>query len=131
MMRTQHMAWLRLCLVLATLACAIGCWPEGARYPKYDNRLWNASSSDLRDVTISWQANGQEFSQGHTGMGPNHGGDLGVSYGFSPDPIPEKVLAHWITEEGVVHNATVEVGGRFPISNVLVVRLSTSFTTIM
>ena len=33
---------------------------------------------------------------------------------FSPDPIPEAVLASWTTADGKQHQQVVEVAGRIP-----------------
>jgi len=86
-----------------------GCWRGGPFYREYDNRFWNASTSNISDVTITWSTDGEHYRQGGNGMGPNRGGDLGISWAFSPHPIPEKVLAHWITSDGKVHEKVVEV----------------------
>ncbi len=41
-------------------------------------------------------------------------GSKGVSFGFSPDPIPEKVLAYWITPDQKVHEKIVTVAAKIP-----------------
>jgi len=91
-----------------------GCWRGGPFYREYDNRFWNASDSEMSDVTITWTTDGEHYRQGGNLMSPNRGGSMGISWAFSPHPIPEKVLAHWVTSDGKVHEKIVEVARHIP-----------------
>ena len=104
--------WICIGLFLSVSICSAGCWPAGSRYPKYDSEFLNATGSTINDVQISWSANGEDFRQraGIVSQGP----DSSKVMGFSPDPIPDKVLATWRSGNGERHEQVIDVASHIP-----------------
>ncbi len=99
-------------LLAAVVIYGAGCWPTGSRYPKYDSEFVNATDVMIDDVQITWTANGENFRQRAGIVSP--GVNSSATMAFSPDPIPDRVLATWRTADGKTHEQIVEVASRIP-----------------
>jgi hypothetical protein len=104
-----------LCPLLAILLHARGCCVTGTKCPgQYATQLQNATLLPIQDVGIQWDNNelpvhqeiGRLDSCVEEGTGPN--------FGFSPEPIPKSVTAHWQTSDGKEHSKIVEVSAHVP-----------------
>src|SRR6185437_12004114 len=92
-----------------------GCCLPGTYCPgEYINRLQNATVTPMSGVEIRWTVKGEEVLQQAGYLPSCVEGCFGANFDLSPQPIPDKVMARWKTQDGNEHRRTVEVAMHVP-----------------